>query len=433
MTAINTSGERLDTSIETLGPATVDSPLIHKRFVRDDPPVRIQITNEDFNEIDGEMLVELEPAGPRGKLRFDPEKTTIAIVTCGGLCPGLNNVIRALVLESHYTYGVPHCLGVPYGLEGFIPKYGHKWRRLLPHDVTDINHFGGTILASSRGPQDAGEIVDALEAGGVDILFVIGGDGSMKAARTIQEECRARKAEISVVGVPKTIDNDIEGVDPSFGFATAVEEAGTAIECAHIEAHGAKHGVGLVKLMGRESGFIAARAALAHRVVNFVLVPESPFRLKGGGGLLPSLKKRLKERDHAVIVVAEGAGQEHFGDGGAKDASGNPVLGDICGLIRKEIHDYMQEEGMEYTLKFIDPSYTIRSVPANADDRIYCGLLGRNAVHAAMAGKTGMVVSKVFGRYVHLPLTIVTSRRRKLNTDSDYWSAVMESTGQYGL
>jgi len=427
----NAGDHRPDARIKTLGEAVYDSPLAHRRFVNDALPARVQITSEDFNEIEGELLLELEQAGPREKIFFDPKKTRAAIVTCGGLCPGLNDVIRALVMESHYNYGLSECFGVPFGLEGFIPSYGHEWKKLTPDLVSDINEFGGTILASSRGPQEAGAIVDALERKGVSILFIVGGDGTMKAARRIQEEAERRGARIAVVGVPKTIDNDIEGVDPSFGFNTAVAKAAEAIGCAHVEAKGAKNGIGLVKVMGRESGFISAHAALANRVVNFVLIPECPFTLTGPGGLLPALKTRLLARGHAVIVAAEGAGQDLFGESGAKDASGNPVLGDVCGLLRKEIKAYLNAEGLDHTLKFIDPSYTIRSVPASAEDRIFCGFLGRHAVHAAMAGKTGLVVSKVMGRYVHLPFSIVTSRRRRLNVNSDYWSAVLESTGQY--
>ncbi len=422
---------RIDTRIKTLGPTNVDSPLSHRRFVSEEIPVRVQITSEDFNEIEGEMLVELEPAGPREKIFFEPAATRAAIVTCGGLCPGLNDVIRSLVMESHYNYGIKECLGIPFGLEGFMPEYGHEWRRLTPDMVSEINGFGGTILASSRGPQPASAIVDALQQKGVSILFIVGGDGTMKAARTIHDEAAKRGAKISVVGVPKTIDNDIEGVDPSFGFGTAVAKAADALGCAHAESKGAKNGIGLVKLMGRESGFIAAHAALANRVVNFVLIPECPFSLEGPGGLLPALEARLKARGHAVIVAAEGAGQELFGESGARDASGNPVLGDVCSLLRQEIKRYLDAKGMEHTLKFIDPSYTIRAVPADPEDRIFCGFLGRHAVHAAMAGKTGLAISKVMGRYVHLPFEVVTSRRRRLNIDSDYWSAVLESTGQY--
>jgi 6-phosphofructokinase 1 len=304
---------------------------------------------------------------------------------------------------------------------------------LTPESVSDIHQFGGTMLGSSRGPQEPADIVDALERLNISMLFIIGGDGTMRAARKIQEEITARRGKISVIGVPKTIDNDISFVTKSFGFDTAVEKATEAIRCAHTEALGVLNGVGLVKVMGRESGFIAAQATLALKEVNYVLVPEYPFTLHGDHGLLPSLEKRLARRRHAVIVAAEGAGQHLLAASGKKDASGNPVLGDVASLLTSEITDYFKSKNLPLTLKYIDPSYIIRSVPANANDRVYCGFLGQHAVHAAMAGKTGMVVSKLFGRYVHLPFDLVTRKRKKLNVNSDYWRAVLESTGQHGV
>jgi 6-phosphofructokinase 1 len=252
----------------------------------------------------------------------------------------------------------------------------------------------------------------------------------MKAAQKVEGEVRKRNLRIAVIGIPKTIDNDIPFVSKSFGFDTAVEKATEAIQCAHTEAICAYNGIGLVKVMGRESGFIAAQATLALKEVNFVLVPECPFSLEGPHGLLHALERRLARRSHAVIVVAEGAGQEHTSQTGEKDASGNPVLGDITTLIKSNIKQYFAERNIDYTLKSIDPSYIIRSIPANANDRVYCGFLGNNAVHAAMSGKTGMVVTNLQGCYAHLPLSMVTLGRRKLDPDSDFWRTVLESTGQ---
>jgi 6-phosphofructokinase 1 len=272
--------------------------------------------------------------------------------------------------------------------------------------------------------------VDALERMNISVLFMIGGDGTMKAADAVTREVMQRKLKIAVVGIPKTIDNDINFVTRSFGFDTAVEKATEAIRCAHVEALGAPGGIGMVKLMGRESGFIAAQASLALKEVNFVLVPEAPFELHGADGFLAKLKERLAQRQHAVIVVAEGAGQDLCRDDNGQDLSGNPILGDICDVLRREIKKYFTEIDFPYTLKYIDPSYIIRSIPANSNDRIYCGFLGQHAVHAGMAGKTGMVVSKLQDRYIHLPLHMVTSKRRKLNVVSNYWRSVLESTGQ---
>lgn len=421
----------LDTSIQTLGPAKIPSHLNYCRFIDQDASLELRLTEEeaDLAAWSGKPM-QFEKAGPRGKLYFDSSKVKCAIVTCGGLCPGINDVIRAVVMDAYHHYHVASVIGIRYGLQGFIPKYGHDIVELTPKNVTNFHVFGGTELGSSRGPQAADEIVDALERMNVGVLFMIGGDGTMKAAANIVKEIRARNSRISVIGIPKTIDNDINFVGQSFGFDTAVEKATEAIACAHVEAVGAYNGIGIVKLMGRESGFIAAQATLALKEVNFVLVPESPFCLDGPGGLLEQLENRLRTRHHAVIVVAEGAGQHLCEASGRTDASGNPVLCDICTILMARIKEHFKSRSMEATIKFIDPSYIIRSVPANANDRVYCGFLGQNAVHAAMAGKTGMVVSRLQSRFVHVPLELVTMARKKLNIDADYWRAVLESTGQ---
>jgi len=423
----------LNTAIKTLGPAKITSPLTYCHFIRDEPKIPIRLLPEDLDDDGQESDVFFEPAGPREKIYFDSAKVKAAIVTCGGLCPGINDVIRAIVMAAHHNYHMAATLGIRFGLRGFIPKYGHDILELTPQNVADIHEFGGTVLGSSRGPEAPEDIVDALERSNIGVLFVIGGDGSLKAAQKIHEEVQRRHLKIAVIAIPKTIDNDISLVTTSFGFDTAVEKAADAIRCAHVEAQGAVGGIGMVKLMGRESGFIAAQAALALKEVNYVLVPEDPFQLTGPNGLLPTLEARLRERGHAVIVVAEGAGQHLLKQSGQTDLSGNPVLGDIASLLSREISAYFSERGQLTTLKYIDPSYIIRSVPANSNDRVYCGFLGQFAVHAAMAGKTNMVVSKVYGRYVHLPLELATRRRKKLDLASDYWRAVLESTGQYTI
>ncbi len=432
-TSIELEGYTLNTAIPSLGPARIPSLLPYTHFTSGQVPVYLD--KDYLDELDGKdpIAASFEAAGPRENLYFDTSKTKCAIVTCGGLCPGINDVIRAIVMEAFHNYNVPAVLGIRYGLEGFIPKYGHEIVELTPHLVADIHQFGGTMLGSSRGPQSAQEIVDALERMNVNVLFVIGGDGSMKAMNSIKVEIDARNLRIAVIGVPKTIDNDINFISQSFGFETAVFKATEAIQCAHVEALGTRNGIGIVKLMGRESGFIAAQSTLALKEVNFVLIPEAPFVLEGEGGLLPALEARLRDRKHAVIVVAEGAGQHLLGESTETDASGNLVLGDIGEFLRKEIKRYLSARKMEHSIKFIDPSYIIRSVPANANDRVYCGFLGQNAVHAAMAGKTGMVVAKLMDRYVHLPLELIIRKRQRLNPRSSYWRAVLESTGQIDL
>jgi len=419
-------------TIPCLGEARVDSTLACGAYL-DDVTARLCLDKHQVEDFDTPSTLIFEAAGPRRKLFFDPTKTKSAIVTCGGLCPGLNDVIRAIVLEAYYAYGATNVLGIRYGLEGFIPSYHHDVIELTPQRVEHIHQFGGTMLGSSRGPQDFGAIVDALERMNISMLFVIGGDGSMKAASAIQTEISKRSLRISVIGIPKTIDNDINFVPQSFGFDTAVDKAAEAVSCAHVEATGTKNGIGIVKLMGRESGFIAAQTALVQRDVNFVLIPEAEFAMDGEDGFLAALHKRLAARGHAVIVAAEGAGQHLLKSTGQRDASGNPVLSDIGDLLKTNISAYLKEKGMPFSIKYIDPSYIIRSVPANANDRVYCGFLGQHAVHAAMAGRTGMVVAKIMDRFVHVPLELVIRRRRKMSIHSGLWRSVLESTGQSGI
>ena len=421
----------LNTTVQRLGKAGIQSPLPPASFIESES-VPLFLDSEHLEELHGKppVAVSFETAGPRKDLYFDPSKTKCAVVTCGGLCPGINDVIRAIVMEAFHKYRIPTLLGIRYGLEGFIPKYAHDVVELSPHKVADIHQFGGTMLGSSRGPQDPAEIVDALERMNISALFMIGGDGTMKATQAIVGEIAQRNLRIAVIGIPKTIDNDINFINQSFGFETAVFKATEAIQCAHTEALGYKNGIGLVKLMGRESGFIAAHSTLAMKEVNFVLIPEIPFALHGEGGLLPELAKRLVTRKHAVIVAAEGAGQHLLEARSETDPSGNVVLSDVADVLRREIKTYLDRENIPFSMKYIDPSYIIRSVPANANDKVYCGFLGQNAVHAAMSGRTNMVVAKLMDRYVHLPLDLVTRKRRKLNVLSEYWQAVLESTGQ---
>jgi 6-phosphofructokinase 1 len=375
----------------------------------------------------GKKPPSLEMAGPREKIYFDPSKLKCGIVTCGGLCPGLNDVIRAIVMSLFHHYGVRTVFGFRYGYEGLSYKYGHVPLELTPEEVADIHEKGGTILGSSRGDQDLPDMVDTLERMNVGILFAIGGDGTLRGAHDIAAEIGRRGLKIAVIGVPKTIDNDISYVERSFGFETAVSEAATAIYSAHAEAEGARNGIGLVKLMGRESGFIAAHAALAISDVNFCLVPEVPFSLEA---FLGALRERLERRGHAVIVAGEGAGQDLLEETGEKDASGNVRLGDIGIFLRDQIKSYFKGIGTEVNLKYIDPSYTIRSTPANPHDSVFCLLLGHNAVHAGMTGRTDMLVSNWRREFTHVPIPLSVSERKQIDPQDRLWNNVLASTGQ---
>lgn len=423
-----------DFSIPYLGERTIPSPITVSYFTPDTKRLLFNSYLEHFDDFklaDGTPL-SVEVAGPREYIFFNPPQTKAAIVTCGGLCPGINDVIRAIFMELFYRYGVKNVIGIRYGFQGLIPRYGHTIMELTPEIVKDIHTQGGSILSSSRGNQDPVEMVNSLKRMNIDILFCIGGDGTMRAARAITEEVTRRGLNISIIGIPKTIDNDLNLIQKTFGYDTAISEAVKAIECAHVEAKGAPKGIGLVKIMGRQSGHIATGAALAQGDVNFVLIPEVKFDLGGEKGFLKALENRLRKSDHCVVLVAEGAGQDLMREDDTpveRDPSGNLRLLDIGVFLKNKIEEYFREIGMEINLKYIDPSYMIRSVPANASDSIYCGALGQYAVHAAMAGKTGMLVGLMKDEYVHIPFKMIKSGAQ-VNPEGNVWMRVLETTGQ---
>ena len=428
--------------VANLGEPTIKSP-IHLSKVKGDNIFNFIEDHEriladvNMKSLRANLKTDLEPdsyerSGPREKVFFNGENTSVAIVTCGGLCPGINDVIRSLVMALHYFYGVKRIIGVPYGYEGLNPEKGHDFMELTPDKVKDIHEFGGTILGSSRGAQDVDTMVDTLVENNIDILFTIGGDGTLKGANAIGDEILGRGLKIAVAGIPKTIDNDIDIIDKSFGFETSFDVSRKIVRDAHNEADGAYNGMAIVKLMGRDSGFIAASTALSMPVVNFVLVPEMDFQLEGDNGFLETLKKRLQLKKHAVIVVAEGAGQHLFENKNNQDidASGNIQHKDIGLLLQARIKNYLESIDMEHTIKYIDPSYIIRSAPANANDSLYCNRLAYHAVHGAMAGKTNFVVGTANNRFVYLPIADVTKRRKKIDMEEGFWFGVLQSTGQ---
>jgi 6-phosphofructokinase 1 len=429
--------------ITSLGEAKIPSPVQNRAkgangitFVSDNERVVIDVQEMSLvRQIkQGQRPDCFELAGPRPNIFFDPSKLRCALVTCGGLCPGLNDIIRSIVLELHWGYGIQSIYGIRYGLEGFIPKFGHRIVDLTPDYVVNIHERGGSVLGSSRGPQNVDEIVDCLERMNVGILFMIGGDGTLMAATHIASSISQRKLKIGVVGVPKTIDNDIHLVSRSFGFDTAVDVATRAIMSAHNEAEGYPNGIGLLKLMGRHSGFIAATATLAQQDVNFVLIPEVDFDLDGPSGFLSALEKRLASRGHAVIVVAEGAGQKFFENAHTeRDASGNIKLNDIGIYLKDSIISFFDAKGIDISIKYIDPSYMIRSLPANANDRVFCNFLGRNAVHAGMAGKTKLLIGHWNNSFVHVPMDRVAGKRKQIDPKGRLWRSALEATGQGSL
>ena len=282
-----------DLRVRSLGDCRYDSPfaemLATKRtsphYVHEDDRVLVDDTVSVLLErgVPIDQLPSLEAAGPRRKVYFDPDATNVGIVTCGGLCPGLNDVIRGIVQELTEHYRVAHIYGFRNGYAGLTPKHRERVVELDLHAVRDINNDGGTILGSSRGDQDPGEMVDTLVELGIDVLFVIGGDGSMRGAMKLTSVIDERGLDIAVIGIPKTIDNDLPYTDQSFGFQTAFAQATEFIASVFVESQAAENGVGIVKLMGRHSGFIACYAALSNNDADFVLIPEVPVRARRAG------------------------------------------------------------------------------------------------------------------------------------------------------
>ncbi|GAB2292458.1 ATP-dependent 6-phosphofructokinase 3 [Dionaea muscipula] len=394
--------------------------VVKQYFVDDDDTV----VQKAVQHINGERGIHFRRQGPRQKVYFQPDEVKACIVTCGGLCPGLNTVIRELVCGLDYMYGVKQIVGIEGGYKGF---YARNTIPLTPKFVDNIHRRGGTVLGTSRGGHNTMKIVDSIQDRGFNQVYIIGGDGTQKGAALIYEEIRKRGLKAVVAGIPKTIDNDIPIIDKSFGFDTAVEEAQRAISAAHVEAESAENGIGLVKLMGRHSGFIAMYASLASRDVDCCLIPESPFYLEGPGGLFEFIEKRLKHSGHMVIVIAEGVADTMD----EVDPSGNKILQDAGLWMAQRIKDHFaQGKKMNINLKYIDPTYMIRAIPSNASDNVYCTILAQSAIHGAMAGFTGFTVGPVNGRHCYIPFRHITEKQHKVVITDRMWARLLSSTNQ---
>ena len=414
-------------NIPVLGVARFRSPL--KRWVHESERVPATVLRSVDGPPEDGLLFEL--AGARKNLFFHPPETRAGIVTCWGLCPGLNDVIRSLFFEMRHAYGVKEVLGFRWGYQGLDPEQGAE-PLVLTHEVVDRIHLqAGTILGTSRGPVDKARAVENLIRRRVNILFTIGGDGTQRGAREFFVEAQGRGHALSVVGIPKTIDNDIPFVARSFGFLTAVQEATKVLQRAHTEASSVQNGIALVKLMGRHAGFLTAEATVASQEVNFALIPEVPFQLEGKGGFLAALEQRIVKRGHAVIAVAEGAGQELLGNiGNERDASGNIRLGDIGLFLREKIEQWFKARKIPFVMRYFDPSYIVRSSPDNAEDAVLCDAFARHAAHAAMAGKTGAVIGYLHDHFIHVPIELLATGQKRVDPDGPAWSAVLAATGQ---
>jgi 6-phosphofructokinase 1 len=419
--------------VKTLGERTIESPLGRGGpgvgFVDDQAAIPVDV--EVFPGKDRREDLVFEKAGARDRIFFDPRSVRAAIATCGGLCPGLNNVIRSIVLQLTHGYGVNNdVVGIPYGYLGTNPASGLVPHKLRAESVADIHKQGGTILGSSREKVDPEVAVSYLQRLGINVLFTIGGDGTLKGAHLIHKEAERRGYPLAVIGIPKTIDNDIPFVWRSFGYFTALEKAREVIDFAHNEAKGHLNGVGLVRLMGRSAGFIAAGATLASQEVNFTLIPEIPFRLEGPTGFLAALRRRLHDRHHAVVVVAEGAGQEMVPDEPRYQTAGAGGFKNVGLFLLEAIRRDCAQNQFPVDVKYFDPAYQIRSAPANSEDSLLCDQLARQAVHAAMAGKTDTLIGLWYNISTHVPIELVVGNHKRIKESNDIWRSVLQTTGQ---
>lgn len=433
----------LNLNIKKLGESIYDSPIqLYDDDHTDDYSIYIPDNERVYTTVDATLIKKItaeghevpsfEKAGPREKLFFESGTAVSGIITCGGLCPGLNAVIRGIVMMNHYRYGNSLTYGFKYGYAGMVKELEHEVIKLTPESVTQIHTTGGTMLGSSRGDQDPVKMVDTLEELGINVLYAIGGDGTHRGAMHIIQEIEKRGLKIAVIGVPKTIDNDINFIDKSFGIETAFSEACKAIHAAHTEAKDAHYGIGVIKLMGRDSGFIAANATLATGQVNVCLIPEQDFDLDGDHGVLKEIEIKTLQKKHCLVVVAEGAGQKYVLDPNnlRKDPSGNVRLGDIGTFMRDKIKTHFDNKKISVAMRYIDPSYMIRSCGPTPNDAIFCLQLAQMAVHAGMSGRTGLVVGYTNGNFTHLPMEVATSKRKKIDLMSQLWQSVLETTGQ---
>lgn len=370
-------------------------------------------------------------AGPRKHIMWESNEVNAAIVTCGGLCPGMNDVISELFTTLYYNYGVDTIYGIRNGLRGFWDGQYMPYIQLTPEKIHGIYELGGTVLGSSRGGFDIDKIMNNLIKHNINQIYIIGGDGTHRAADRIALEAKNRKLKISVIGIPKTIDNDLGVIDRSFGFSTAVTEARKAIQAAVVEASCAPYGIGIVQLMGRHAGYIAAHATLSARQVDICLIPEIQFPMTGDNGVCGLTEYVLRRQGYAVIVVAEGAGSDLVKTAVQYDEGGNKKLPDIGKFMQSEMSQYFKSKKLDVSIKLIDPSYMIRAVPADASDAVYCQSIAQNAVHGAMAGYTGFSSGLVNNRTVLIPFDLISATSPSyLNPDGRTWERVLSLTHQ---
>ena len=424
-----------DLAIARLGERTIDTPLRDLLGGREESVH--YVTETDRVLLDDTLgvakrrsagtpaeLPAFNPGGPREKLYFEPSTVTAAIVTCGGLCPGLNNVVRALVLQLANAYGVKSILGFRNGYSGLTDTSAPL--ALTPELVRDIHNRGGTILGTSRGGQEPAAMVDTLARHRVDMLFVIGGDGSLRGAQKIA--AKPPPATAARRGGHPEDHRQRHSVDrPELRLPDRVRPR------RRVDPRRAHRG--RVHRRRRGTGQADGPAQRLHRLLCDTRQPRSRLR-PDPRSLLPARQLPALPAQARRSAGARSRGRRRGRRAGAvprsaeTDASGNARLGDIGALLRERVTAHFAQHGTPLSLRYVDPGYAIRSVPANAFDAVYCARLAQAAVHAGMAGFTSMVVARWHGRFIHLPIALATATRNQVDPHGDLWMSVLEATGQ---
>ncbi|MGA7341196.1 MAG: 6-phosphofructokinase [Terracidiphilus sp.] len=470
--------------------AALENPITDKSIgtLSDDSP-RVMLDARGRAEADGAVDLSLPEARPRTHLRYPLQPGAmlgIGILVSGGIAPGINAVIDGIVLR-HSLYHARQCargrrhsieiLGYREGFKGLLRPGVHP-QRLNSAAIRGVVEIGGSYLGTSRadellpgtGPNRNAKLeaaIGRLQNDGVHILYVIGGDGSMSCAHALWHYARRKGYELSVVGIPKAMDNDILWVWQSFGFLSAVEEARQAILHMHTEVSSNPR-VGIVQLFGSDSGFIASHAGYS-TACDLVLIPEDPMTMDD---IVTHISERLTDRfgngqdiagPYALVVMAETAlpadARKYIDDPrvglsegkrGEKEAlksfldNGRRVRGQTpdelrtAGLkiVSRVLQDRIQQElePREYWRDFRvitnEPRHLIRSIPPSVTDVIFGERLGALAVDNAMAGYTDFMVSQWLTEFVLVPLPLVVLGRKRVPTNGIFWKSVLSKTGQ---
>src|SRR5216683_250430 len=330
----------------------------------------------------------------------------VGMLTGGGDCPGLNAVIRAIVRKGCFHYE-DEFVGFLEGWRGLLED------KSMPLDLSSVGGIlprGGTILRTSRTnpakkPDGLDKCIATLEKHNIDALIAIGGDDTLSVAQKLHEK------GVKVVGVPKTIDNDLAGTDYTFGFDTAVNIATEAIDRVHTTAE-AHNRVMVVEVMGRDAGWIAMYSGIAGGA-DVILIPERPFDVDE---VAATIKRRhARGKYYSIVVVAEGA---KFADGGLAttaagvDEFGHARLGGIGAMVAQEI-----EKRTGYESRSVVLGHTQRGGTPSAFDRVLATRYGLGAIDMVHRGEFGKMAALRGNKIISIPLAEATAKNRTVDQE----------------